>query len=75
MDVHVPVMAQWQVETTEVPQGSVLGPMLFATFINDIDSGIECTFSEFADNTNLSGAADSLKGRNDIQWDLDRPEE
>lgn len=48
--------------------------MLFKTFINNLEEGLEGILSKFTDDTNLREAAESLRGRETLQTDLNKSE-
>ena len=64
--------SSWIPVTSCVPQGSVLGPLLFLIYINDIDNGIVGKISKFADDTKLCHSSRHTEEVLELQEDLQR---
>ena len=64
--------SQWRWVLSGVPQSSVLGPVLFLIFIDDLEVGIKNTVYKFADDTKVLAQVHSDAERKILQEDLDK---
>ena len=63
--------SDWQDVTSGIPQGSVLGPILFTIFINDMPDIVESSMKLFADDAKIFKAIESFEDISVIQDDID----
>ena len=63
--------SSWTTVKSGIPQGSVLGPLLFVIFINDIPNGMKNITKIFADDTKAYGTVRNLDEHDILQRDLD----
>ena len=69
------VKSEWAEVSSGIPQGSVLGPLLFIIFINDMPETVSNTCKLFADDAKLYGSVKSQEGCQSLQEDLGKLEE
>ena len=63
--------SEWNPVSSGVPQGSVLGPLLFIIYINDIDKGLSSRLFKFADDCKLVKRVCNTADCIALQRDLD----
>ena len=64
--------SSWSEVVSGVPQGSVLGPILFILYINDITNVVTCDMKIFADDTKIYHKTSTRQDCINLQKDIDR---
>ena len=65
-------ISNWKSVLSGVPQGSVLGPILFLIYINDLEDDISSKVLKFADDTKVFRKVTNDTDKQSLQDDLDK---
>jgi len=66
------IFSSWAEVLIGVPQGSVLGPLLFLIFVNDLPDWVNCSIKMFADDTNIWAKISQMEDSESLQSDLNQ---
>ena len=64
-------LSSWTQVNSGVPQGSVLGPLLFSLYVNELPSLVSSSLVMFADDIKLYGCIRSPEDYSHLQHDID----
>ena len=62
--------SKWEPVISGIPQGSILGPILFTLYVNDIPASLQSIISMYADDTKLISAILSEDSTENLRSDL-----
>ena len=63
--------SDWEVVVSGVPQGTIMGPIFFLLFVNDVPNTLNCNVMVFADDAKLYSTINEEQDCINLQADLD----
>ena len=65
-------LSDWTDVSSSVVQGSVLGPLCFLIYMNDLEDGVTSIISKFADDTKITRVTATDHDRDQLQDDINK---